>query len=297
MFQYVPYKIFVYGSYVNELAFRLLGGIEKDDDGNLKEVGGFVRNPDWTISLKESGKLLRWLRIHAGAGMFDLAQDTSPEAKLYERRVLECLNQICKRTCGQRLLQGMDPSMSVFIVRHNSLDDLKSGTCNASSNGHKFGGNVRVAFSPDAECASEYSSLDDTLFHELFHSYISTNNLDGGELYDQMEESKTREEFLAVQVTNMYQAEKGGRIFQRVYGGGSGRIKPPVAVNKDQLEAYLSSDADVLKTLGMDIPLLKDLAAQRGLPLNPFRDLGLYQARFLQNSRKGAAAAAGGGRR
>lgn len=94
MRQFVPYEIYVHGSFLNELVFRILGGIARDDDGNVMSVAGFDRDPaTWQVTIRDAPEWLKRFRIAAVNGMFDLFVDPSEDAQRYERDVCNLLKE------------------------------------------------------------------------------------------------------------------------------------------------------------------------------------------------------------
>ncbi|BDC48034.1 hypothetical protein F183_A03500 [Bryobacterales bacterium F-183] len=284
MRQFVPYQIYVHGSFLNELAFRLLGGVARDDDGNIMSVAGFDRDPaTWQVKIRNSAEWVKRIRLQAVSGMFDLIEDPSEDAKKYEFEVCALLKAIAKTRVGRCVFESLPKDQRVYIVRHNSFDELSTGVCNSTTRQGRYGGNVRISFNPDSACASEYASLDETLVHEMYHAFTGIYGSNIDYYFESMKESKTREEFLAVQVANMYRVELGAVTnLRRVYGGGSGGpLKKPGSGSIRDLEEYFGSEEDVYQTLIPTNPLLKGLAQLTGLKFNPFRDWKKYESAYL----------------
>lgn len=81
--------------------------------------------------------------------------------------------------------------MRVYIVRHNSFDELGYGVCNATTRNPRYGRNIRISFNPDSQCNSAYSSLDETLVHEFYHAYTAIYGMDLSYYYEPMRDIKT----------------------------------------------------------------------------------------------------------
>jgi len=286
MVQHKFYGVYVHGSFVNEAFFQLLGGVKRDPDGQVQSVAGYSKDQDGVVRAPPHNVILDPLRRLAVSGL-DLAEDKSPQARQFEQRVLSCLQRIDKSLVGSSILQSMVRSHKVIIVPYNSFDTLHAGPCNARTmNKMSFGGYIRVAFTPDDACASDDVAFpqteDETLLHELFHAYLATADK-SNDYWDTMEESSSQEEFLAVQVTNMYRAESGRGVFQRVYGAGSGPTKQPTSVTRSQLEAYLQSDERVLNVLNPEgIGLFQCLGKYTSLPFNPFRNWSQWRQKLFE---------------
>lgn len=288
MVQFKPYSVFVHGSFLNETAFALLG-VRTDANGDPIAIGSFEKKPDYSVQRNPAGqirtKLENWV-LSKGY----LWPDSSPKALAYERDVMAMLDRINKTIVGSELLRCINRESNVIIAQYNSFEKMARGVCNATTNNRKsFDGFVRILYTPDVACENtgyEYpTSGEETLVHELFHAYLASHDLSVA-FYDSMRESSTQEEFLAVQVTNMFRAETGRGVFQRVYGG-TGKIDKPVSVSRAQLEDYFVADQEARDVLNPEyVPLFQRYSRYPQLPLNPFRDWGKFQLKASNEAAK-----------
>src|SRR5438270_11693176 len=106
MVQFKFYNVYVHGSFINEALFRVLGGVQRDADGQVKSVAGYSKDQNGVVQAPPHNVILDPLRRVAIGGL-DLADDKSPQARQFEQRVLSCLQRIDKSLVGSSILQSM----------------------------------------------------------------------------------------------------------------------------------------------------------------------------------------------
>jgi hypothetical protein len=227
-------------------------------------------------------KMMTWLDW-TGKDLYATLEDKtpSPESREYENRVYKLLMLIGSIRPGKLVLDSMNPNLKHWIV---PFDDLDKSTCDCSAftfpGVPKGGGGVRVHFNPDwnpsADPSKRYTG-DDILFHELVHAYkIGTQGYDPSppELHD----GTSIEEFMALQLQNIYLSYRGGTFFYHSY-------RDPRGVSKVQAYESYVKDTEVLGLFRYFLntePLVQQVATwtRAADTFNPWRDLPMLEQRY-----------------
>lgn len=224
-------------------------------------------------------KMTSWLDW-TGKDLYATLEDKtpSPESREYENRVYKLLMLIGSIRPGRLVLDSMSPKVKHWIVPFDSFDKK---TCDCSAFTFPGGGRdgVMVHFSPtwnpSANPSKRYTG-DDILFHELVHAYkIGTVGYDPNppELHD----GTSIEEYMALQLQNIYLSYRGGTFFYHSYAD-------PHGMSKVQAYESYAKDPEVLglfRFLLNTDPLVKEVATwARPDSFNPWRDLPGLEQRY-----------------
>jgi len=207
---------------------------------------------------------------------FPFEPNTGPQAAAYEERVRVTLNAIGRQEIGTALFASLSSLVPVYIVPYTA------GGCNAVTGQLTsiLSMGVRIQYSPDTWAYDACGRIPgyrpvETLFHEMVHASRFTNLGFAGLDKNPLPDMQDAEEFLAVMLTNVFRSEVGARTLNRDYRTGA-------LVSQIQLEMYLASRSDLMRTLGslLSDVLVKSVVRLKA-PFNPFRDLNRLKA--IQN--------------
>jgi hypothetical protein len=114
--------------------------------------------------------------------------------------------------------------LPVWIIPYDSLAQTSFGACNAitSQMSSRLSDGVRILYSPETWAYSACGRLpgyraDETLFHEMVHaSRLARFGFEGGN-HEPLRDNKDHEEFLAVQMSNVYRSEGDAKTFNHAY--------------------------------------------------------------------------------
>ena len=259
-----PYPIMISGSTLDEDFRAIVNAISPFLSADRKE---------WLI--RRSNKL-------------DYVNDNRPLAKLYEEDVRALLEaHILPTEIGAALFKLLPKDLTVWIVRFDDLAQASFGACNAitSQMTSRLSDGVRILFSPETWAYTACGKLpgyraDETLLHEMVHAVRLALFGFEGTNHAPLRMNKDHEEFLAVQMTNVYRSEKKAKTFNHAY-----------------MTSALGTQAEVERTLAsMDfVTALESFSddpfvaavARINTPFNPFRDLKRLKDQARQNQQPG----------
>ncbi|MCW5748102.1 MAG: hypothetical protein KIT36_18080 [Alphaproteobacteria bacterium] len=199
-------------------------------------------------------------------------EDKSPNSQWYEKRVSALLAYIRHTETGRALLGCLARDFPVWVIPMDSQaahNHSPPGFGFADTNLRSDGlAGVRIKFSPETWTYQAYGQLpssrpDEVLFHELVHAYRF-----GKKERPVLDASANPEEFLAMQMTNVYVSEKGGHVFMIDYDTGQLGDQAAAEATLQSFQPFLN----VLSTIAND-PLTTAVAKIK-TSYNPFRDLG-----------------------
>ncbi len=213
--------------------------------------------------------LIRW------SNKLDNVNDIRPQATLHEHHVQMVLAEINGNAVGKAVLRSLPQSVPIWITRYDSLD-MQTGAgaiTGQMSSDHTKG--IRIRYSPDmwlpgpdGRSTPGYRP-DETLFHEMVHaSRFARFGFDGMN-HDPLRDNDDHEEFLAVQVSNVYRSAKKAQKFNHNYTTDK-------LGSKSEVEYTLWSHEPFLRAIQYfldDDPIIKAIA-QIATDFNPFRDIG-----------------------
>jgi hypothetical protein len=229
--------------------------------------------------------MVNWLR-GTGKQLYEVTEDKTPSAaaKAFEDQVYELLQKkISVTTMGKMLLNALKRDVKYWIV---PLDAQNKRLCKCSAmtfpGAPKEGGGVRVYFNP-TDWTGTWQTPDDVLFHELVHAYrmgrvgYSHLNKSGMTDYDD------GEEFLALQLQNMYLADRGSKRFYLAYK------RPWLNGSKDEAYEYYARSAEVpiaFRSFSRGEPLATAVSHWKAPPngFNPWRDQPIIEQNYLKQT-------------
>ena len=193
------------------------------------------------FTARNDQKMVNWLNGTAKQ-LYEITEDKTPSkaAKAYEDQVYDLLqNKIALTVMGRMLLNALDRNTRYWIV---PLDEENKTHCKCGAmtfpGAPKEGGGIRVYFNP-TDWKGQWQTADDVLFHELVHAYrmgrVGYEALNNTGMTDYTD----GEEFLALQLQNMYLAD---RISQRFYLAYN---RPALNGSKDEAYEYYARSAEV----------------------------------------------------
>ncbi len=237
-------------------------------------------------------------RLIVRSNRLDYVNDDRPAAHSYEHQVQMVLAEINATRLGRTLLRGLPSFVPIWIIRYDSLAQPtgKGAITSQMSSDHTKG--VRIQYSPEMWLPGgdgrQYPGYrpDETLLHEMVHASRFARFGYDAMNHQPLRDNDDHEEFLAVQLTNVYRSEKGAQKFNFSYRTSKTGSKAEVEYMLYSYEPYLRAIEDFLHD-----PMVK-LVSNIATAFNPFRDLPrLKQARAqeLQRARTDARPATRGG--
>jgi hypothetical protein len=235
-------------------------------------------------------QMMEWLD-DTGKGLYATTEDPRPTSvtRRYEEQVYNAMVLIDLNQLGSLLLDSLNDAEKYWIVPLDYMDRQICSNCAAFTfpGTPKQRGGERIYFNPSdfhQGLPMRYSS-DDVLFHELVHAYrdgeigyskTNSKNLNKAMLPDYT----TMEEFLALQMQNIYLACRGGTSFYHSY-------LRPHSVSKEEAYKVFENDPRVLGVFRYFIenePLAEQVTrlAQPDDSFNPWRDLDDLEKSYLK---------------
>jgi hypothetical protein len=192
-----------------------------------------------------------WLDT-TGRQLDEVTEDISPgwEAREYENQVYKLLMLIGSTRIGKLLFDSLNPNIRHWIVPYDSYIERHAGIHLGLTMGiftPKSGDGIRTYLNPTdfsrTGVADRWLGADDGLFHELIHAYRFGRFASRGLLRnDRMMGYRTAEEFVAVQMQNVYLSYRGGLRFYRDH-------KTLISVSKGTAYEWLIKDMQCLAAL------------------------------------------------
>ena len=235
------------------------------------------------FSAKHDKQMVNWLKGTAKQ-LYEITEDKTPSAAArdFEDQVYDLLEKrISTTVMGRLLLNALDRSIKYWIVPFDA-ENKRLCKCGAFTfpGAPKEGGGIRVYFNP-TDWKGTWQTADDVLFHELVHAYrmgrIGYANL----IRTPMADYDDAEEFLALQLQNMYLADRHSLNFYIAYK------RPRENRSKDEAYDYYSSSAEVpmaFRYFADTEPLARAVAHWKA-PVNgfnPWRDQPAIEKAYLK---------------
>jgi len=210
-------------------------------------------------------------------------KDDRPEARIYEERVRALLeSRILRTEIGKALLSALPRHIPIWIIRYNALIQENRGECNAVTGqmSSRLSDGVRILYSPETwfytRCGHTpgYRS-DEVLLHEMVHAVRFACFGFEGMNHEPLRDNDDHEEFLSVQMNNVYRSETGGTIFKHHYTSDK-------LGTQAEVERTLSSP-DLVQALEyfLSDPFVAAVA-QIKTAFNPFRDVARLKEQSYQ---------------
>jgi hypothetical protein len=233
--------------------------------------------------------MVDWLD-DTGKQLTEITHDQHPTmaTRNYEFRVHRLLMLIASTRVGRQLFDCMNPAVRHFIV---PLDSAGRTLCNCGAftfpGTPRGGGGIRIYFNPmdHGPSAKRWLGADDILFHELVHAYRQGVVGYFGQNEKPMNLYDSAEEFLALQLQNIYLGQRGSRSFYYAY-------RDLRRVTKDSAYQSFADDAEVLMAFRhyLERDHLAQAVARWNQPansFNPFRDLRVLERLYFSRSNLG----------
>jgi len=231
--------------------------------------------------------MVDWL-AHTGRRLYEITEDRNPgpAARAYEQDVFDQLTRILTTTMGKMLLGSLNRDLKYWILPLD-LIDRKWCDCGAYTfpGAPKEGGGVRIYYNPTdfGTGARRWIGPDDVLFHELVHAYRY-----GRVGFDMMSRAKAMtgyddsEEFLALQLQNIYLADRGATAYYTTY-------TPLRAGSSDKAYEFFENNAEPVMALRYFIenePLATAVSHWKSPAnsFNPWRDQQALEQTYIRNA-------------
>lgn len=239
---------------------------------------------------KRDAKMMMWL-TYTAKRLFEITEDKPPrpESVEYEKQVYQQLQLIAQTTIGRLLLDSLNTLTRVWIV---PLDLIDKAACDCGA--YTFpgkpdeGGGIRIYYNPGDHnsSAKKWKGADDILFHELVHAY--RNGRVGYDVVNHakdMNDHKDSEEFLALELQNVYLANRGATRYYKTY-------RHLESVSKDSAYSYFAGSAESLMVLRYYVecePLAAKVSKWMNPPdsFNPWRDQNVLERMYISSSSLG----------
>lgn len=233
--------------------------------------------------------MMEWLD-DIGKGLYATMPDDNPSATSlrYDQQVFEALTLIASNQLGSFLLDSLDTSKTYWIL---PLEEVEKKSCNCAAytfpGQPKERGGERIYFNPtdfNRNMLKRYSA-DDVLFHELVHAYrdaeLGYSKTNSKALNKAMlPDYTTMEEFLALQLQNIYLAFRKDTAFYHSYLRSQ-------AISKNDAYKMFENDPRILGVFRYFLenePIVQQMT-NLTLPddaYNPWRDLEDLEKAYLK---------------
>jgi hypothetical protein len=234
---------------------------------------------------KGDERMVDWL-TWTGRRLYEIIPDSppTPESQVWEGEVVKLLRWIVATKVGKALFDALDPQQRYWIIPLFDEAECECGGAYTFPGHPKEGGGIRVYFNPlgaSARKEKRWLTADDVLFHELVHAYrMGSAGYDVVNAAKPVHDNRDAEEFLALQLENMYLAQRGNTRLYRSYNS----LQP---VSKDSAYQYLASNADALMALRHWVEhdeLVTKVSRWTNPPqsYNPFRDVRVLERILLR---------------
>jgi len=264
MRQFAPYPI-----YINDA--------DRWEDVRQRQIGEFAARHDT--------KMVNWLKGTAKQ-LYEITEDKTPSAaaKAFEDQVYDLLaKKISLTVMGRLLLNALNRNIKYWVVPFDA-ENRRMCKCGAFTfpGAPKEGGGIRVYFNP-TDWKGKWQTPDDILFHELVHAYRMGRIGYAALNRTPMNDYDDAEEFLALQLQNMYLADRGSQRFYIAYK------RPWLNSAKDDAYAYYASSAEVpmaFRYFADSEPLATGVSHWKAPAngFNPWRDQPIIEQTYLKGA-------------
>ena len=264
MRQFAPFPI-----YINDA--------DRWEDVRQRQIGEFAA--------KHDTKMVNWLKGTAKQ-LYEITEDKTPSAaaKAFEDQVYDLLaKKISLTVMGRLLLNALNRNIKYWIVPFDA-ENRRMCKCGAFTfpGAPKEGGGIRVYFNP-TDWKGKWQTPDDILFHELVHAYRMGRIGYAALNRTPMNDYDDAEEFLALQLQNMYLADRGSQRFYIAYK------RPWLNSSKDDAYAYYASSAEVpmaFRYFADSEPLATGVSHWKAPAngFNPWRDQPIIEQTYLKGA-------------
>jgi hypothetical protein len=241
----------------------------------------------YEFARKGDKQMVDWL-TWTGRRLYEIIEDKrpGPQAQVFEGEVMKLLRWILATKVGKLLFDALDPEIRYWIIPLWDESKCKCGGAYTFPGHPKEGGGIRIYFNPlGAEARKErrWITSDDVLFHELVHAYrMGHAGYHTVNAAKPVRDNTDAEEFLALQLQNVYLGHRGSTRFYRSYSS----LQP---VSKDSAYQYLSTEAEALMALRYWVEkdeLVTDVSRWLQPPqsFNPFRDQAVLERIWLRGT-------------
>jgi hypothetical protein len=236
------------------------------------------------FAARHDTKMVNWLRGTAKQ-LYEITEDKTPSAaaRNFEDQVHDLLQKkISVTTLGKMLLNSLNRNVQYWIV---PLDAENQRMCQCGAltfpGAPKEGGGLRIYFNPTDWEGGTWQMPDDVLFHELVHAYRIARIGFYAQNKTPMSDYDNGEEFLALQMQNMYLADRGSQRFYLSYR------RPWLNGSKDDAYQYYAGAAEVpmaLRYFREKEPLATGVSHWKAPAngFNPWRDQPLLEQAYLK---------------
>jgi hypothetical protein len=264
MRQFAPYPI-----YINYA--------DRWEDVRQRQISEFTAQHDT--------RMVNWLSGTAKQ-LYEITEDKTPSAAArdFESQVYELLRKkISLTTMGKMLLNALKRDVRYWIVPLDA-DNQDQCQCGAMTfpGAPKEGGGIRVYFNP-TDWTGTWQTPDDVLFHELVHAYRMGRIGYAALNRRAMSDYDDGEEFLALQLQNMYLADRGSQRFYLAYK------RPWLNGSRDDAYEYYAKTAEVpmaFRYFRDSEPLATGVSHWKAPAngFNPWRDQPIIEQTYLKDA-------------
>lgn len=265
---------------------------------NQREYYEFQRDEAYRTGRdpREYHRMESWFD-YIGKRLFEVIEDKTPgyETRTWEQNVYQVLLLIRSTRVGKLLLDSLDMNKRYWIVPwldKRQLDETHPKWCKCG-NAMTFpgpaaaGGGVRVYidFTDMHPVQRKRLAQDDILLHELVHAYrIGRVGYDVVNMARPMKDNGDTEEFLAIQLQNVYLANRNGAEFYLTYD----KLQ---RVSKGTAYQHYARDGETLAALKYWVEndhVAREVARWMSPPdsFNPFRDRNVLERMFTSTRGK-----------
>lgn len=240
-----------------------------------------------TFKYQRDRHMVSWL-TYTAKQLYEIMEDKNPayEDRMFENTIYQALRLISSTRVGRLVLDSLDRNQKYWIV---PLDDATLQTCDC---GGAFtfpgrpveGGGIRIYFHLNSmnRTTKNWVGHDDILLHELVHAYrIGRIGYEAVNSAKAMKGNDNLEEFLALQIQNLYLANRRATRFYLSYN----TLR---SVSKGTAYEEYARDGEVLAALRQLVetePVASEASKWMHPPdsFNVFRDRNVLERMFLSN--------------
>lgn len=229
--------------------------------------------------------MVSWL-TYTGNRLYEIIEDKNPdhEGRMFENTIYQLLRLISSTRVGQLLLDSFIPNKRYWIV---PLDSIDKASCDCGG-AYVFpgkpneGGGIRLYIDLKGlnPLTKKLFGQDDVLVHELVHAYrMGRVGYDVVNSARSMKDNRNAEEFLALQLQNVYLTNRRATRFYLSY-------EPMRTGSKGTAYENYARDGEVLAAFKYWVenePLATAVSRWMHPPdsFNPFRDRNVLERIFM----------------
>ncbi len=267
---------------------------------NQREYYEFQRDEAYRTGRdpREYQRMESWFD-YIGKRLFEITEDKTPayETRTWEQNVYQVLLLIQSTRVGKLVLDSLDMNKRYWIVPWldpreldptNKIKFCECGGARVFPGPAKAGGGIRLYMDLSQRnfVQKKWLGQDDVLFHELVHAYrVGRVGYDQVNQSRAMKDNENTEEFLALQLQNVYLTNRKASKYYLTYND------PYTPVLKSKAYEHYAKDGETLAAFRYWVEndhVAREVARWMSPPdsFNPFRDRNVLERMFTSTRGK-----------